>query len=53
MTNAKMEPLIKEFISTNEVNKLILLKNAYPTTFEKSIKYIGKKNQIKLEKLMA
>lgn len=53
MTNAKMEPLMKEFIPKGEVEKLKLLKEYYPSTFEKATKYIGKKNQTKLEELMA
>lgn len=53
MTNAKMEPLLKEFIPKEEVEKILLLKEHYASTFEKAIKYIGKKNQTKFEELLA
>lgn len=53
MTNGKMEPLMKEFIKNSEVEKIKLLYEYYTSTFEKTIKYIGKKNQTKLKELMA
>lgn len=53
MNKGIMIALMKEFITNDEKDKLILLQNHYNETYEGSKRYLGKKFNEKLEEMFA
>lgn len=53
MNKGIMIALMKEFITNDEKDKLILLQNHYSETYEGSKRYLGKKFNEKLEEMFA
>jgi hypothetical protein len=49
VTNTQMIPVLKDLIDANDIKKIELLKNTFPSIFEKSIKYLPKKYQDKIK----
>lgn len=52
VTNTKLIPILKLAISENSIEKIELIKNNYPKEYESSLKYIGKKNTVKLNDML-
>ncbi|MFC5529509.1 hypothetical protein [Cohnella yongneupensis] len=45
VTNKQLIPVLKQAVGDQDVNKLILLKAKYLYTFDKSIRYLSKKER--------
>ena len=51
VTNKQMIPAMKTYIDNNEVDKLRVLKAAFPPVFESTTKYVGHARQEKLKEM--